>query len=258
MTSPTDGPAATTYAASRSRRTATASHHRDRHQIHRCSDGQADLMRRRDPLLERADGGRSAAIGKRVNVGRAPAFSFVAESCATSRGAHDPKSGELRQSVVCCVDLTSTDDSAGGEDGPRRPVSLHECVWSSPTPATDPVRVRLDSGVLMAKVFYPPPNWPKPPRGWSPAGDWRPDAAWGPAPEGWQFWVEEGQQPVSDDDSPPRSSPRTRSTGSSGSRWARLKQVAPNRAQRTADDARVPGQTEKRIFISYRRSDCQP
>jgi hypothetical protein len=110
----------------------------------------------------------------------------------------------------------------------------------------------------MAKVFYPPPNWPKPPRGWSPAGDWRPDAAWGPAPEGWQFWVEEGQQPVSDDDSPPRSSPRTRSTGSSGSRWARLKQVAPNRAQRTADDAPVPGQTEKRIFISYRRSDCQP
>lgn len=109
----------------------------------------------------------------------------------------------------------------------------------------------------MAKVFNPPPNWPKPPRGWAPADDWRPDAAWGPAPEGWQFWVEEGQQPVSEVDNPRRSSPGTRPTGSSGPRWTRLKQVA-NRAQPAEAGAPAPSQTEKRIFISYRRSDCQP
>ena len=43
----------------------------------------------------------------------------------------------------------------------------------------------------MALVFNPPPNWPKPPAGWSPTPTWRPDPAWGPVPEGWQLWIEE-------------------------------------------------------------------
>ena len=45
--------------------------------------------------------------------------------------------------------------------------------------------------VQMALVFNPPPNWPKPPAGWSPTPTWRPDPAWGPVPEGWQLWIEE-------------------------------------------------------------------
>jgi hypothetical protein len=70
----------------------------------------------------------------------------------------------------------------------------------------------------MAKTFNPPPSWPQPPRNWSPPPDWQPDPAWGPAPPGWQLWIDE-------------SSP-----------------AAPAQKQ----------PKEKRIFISYRRGDCQP
>lgn len=71
----------------------------------------------------------------------------------------------------------------------------------------------------MNQVFNPPPNWPKPPAGWSPPPEWRPDPAWGPPPAGWSFWVDpEGEVANVSDPSPGG---------------------------------------EQRIFISYRRSDCQ-
>ncbi len=40
--------------------------------------------------------------------------------------------------------------------------------------------------------YNPPPNWPKPPAGWSPSAEWSPDPSWPPPPSGWQLWVEDG------------------------------------------------------------------
>ncbi len=71
----------------------------------------------------------------------------------------------------------------------------------------------------MNQVFNPPPNWPKPPAGWSPPPGWRPDPAWGPPPAGWSFWVDPEVEDAHVADPGPRG--------------------------------------EQRIFISYRRSDCQ-
>ncbi|HLL62344.1 MAG TPA: TIR domain-containing protein [Propionibacteriaceae bacterium] len=76
----------------------------------------------------------------------------------------------------------------------------------------------------MTARFNPPPNWPRPPEGWVPGSGWRPDPAWGPAPPGWTYWVEE-PEPV------------------------RISAAAPS------DDRSGDG---PRVFISYRRSDCQP
>ena len=78
----------------------------------------------------------------------------------------------------------------------------------------------------MTQRFNPPPNWPTPPRGWNPPAGWAPDPAWGPPPPGWQFWVsgESQNQPA----------------------------TGPVRG----GSPRVRGQS--RVFISYRRSDCQP
>jgi hypothetical protein len=39
--------------------------------------------------------------------------------------------------------------------------------------------------------YNPPPNWPKPPKGWAPHADWSPDPAWPPPPSGWRLWVED-------------------------------------------------------------------
>ncbi len=39
--------------------------------------------------------------------------------------------------------------------------------------------------------YNPPPNWPKPPKGWKPHADWSPDPSWPPPPPGWQLWVED-------------------------------------------------------------------
>jgi hypothetical protein len=49
----------------------------------------------------------------------------------------------------------------------------------------------------MAKItrLNPPPNWPRPPAGWTPPPDWQPDPAWGPLPPGWQLWVTERANP---------------------------------------------------------------
>ena len=43
--------------------------------------------------------------------------------------------------------------------------------------------------------YNPPPNWPKPPKGWEPYPDWQPDPAWPPPPEGWRLWVEDDDGP---------------------------------------------------------------
>jgi hypothetical protein len=39
--------------------------------------------------------------------------------------------------------------------------------------------------------FNPPPNWPKPPKGWVPQADWSPDPSWPPPPQGWRLWIED-------------------------------------------------------------------
>ena len=71
----------------------------------------------------------------------------------------------------------------------------------------------------MAKQFNPPPNWPQPPLNWRPGPDWKPDPRWGSPPVGWQLWVDADEKPAA-----------------------------------KAADKRPP----QRIFLSYRRSDCQP
>lgn len=48
----------------------------------------------------------------------------------------------------------------------------------------------------MTYRFVAPPGWPTPPPGWRPPEGWRPDASWPPAPEGWQFWVDESSTSV--------------------------------------------------------------
>jgi hypothetical protein len=45
--------------------------------------------------------------------------------------------------------------------------------------------------------YNPPPNWPKPPKGWVPHADWSPDPSWPPPPQGWRLWVEEEDGPDS-------------------------------------------------------------
>lgn len=47
----------------------------------------------------------------------------------------------------------------------------------------------------MSWRFNPPPEWPTMPPGWVPPPGWTPDPAWPPAPQGWNFWVEDGQPP---------------------------------------------------------------
>ena len=72
----------------------------------------------------------------------------------------------------------------------------------------------------MTRTFNPPPNWPQPPVGWSPPPNWQPDPAWGPAPNGWRLWVDSSDTAA---------------------------------LERREQEART-----QRVFISYRRSDCQP
>ncbi len=43
--------------------------------------------------------------------------------------------------------------------------------------------------------YNPPPNWPKPPKGWAPHPDWSPDPSWPPPPPGWRLWIEEEDGP---------------------------------------------------------------
>lgn len=48
--------------------------------------------------------------------------------------------------------------------------------------------------------FNPPPNWPRPPAGWTPPPGWAPDPAWGDAPPDWQYWLPD---PAPSYDEPP-------------------------------------------------------
>jgi hypothetical protein len=73
------------------------------------------------------------------------------------------------------------------------------------------------------KIYNSPPNWPPPPEGWMPEPGWKPDPHWGPAPPGWQFWVNPASEPLVPGPSMP-------------------------------SDA---GAHELRVFLSYRRTDCQ-
>lgn len=41
--------------------------------------------------------------------------------------------------------------------------------------------------------FNAPPNWPRPPAGWSPPPDWEPDPSWPQPPPGWPLWVAEDE-----------------------------------------------------------------
>lgn len=43
--------------------------------------------------------------------------------------------------------------------------------------------------------YNPPPNWPKPPEGWTPSAEWSPDPTWPPPPPGWQLWVDDASAP---------------------------------------------------------------
>lgn len=43
-------------------------------------------------------------------------------------------------------------------------------------------------GMSEAPRFRPPPGWPSPPPGWTPAPGWQPPTDWPPAPPGWHFW----------------------------------------------------------------------
>jgi DNA uptake protein ComE-like DNA-binding protein len=78
----------------------------------------------------------------------------------------------------------------------------------------------------MPTRFNPPPNWPRPPAGWVPPDGWQPNPAWGPPPAGWTYWIEE---PAPKPEPEPIRTPNPSTDRSGG----------------------------PRVFISYRRSDCQ-
>lgn len=46
----------------------------------------------------------------------------------------------------------------------------------------------------MARVFNPPPGWPKPEEGWTPPPGWKPDPSWPEPPQGWDFWTEKAEE----------------------------------------------------------------
>jgi hypothetical protein len=49
--------------------------------------------------------------------------------------------------------------------------------------------------------YNPPPNWPKPPKGWVPHSDWSPDPSWPPPPAGWRLWIDDAAPDERPDDS---------------------------------------------------------
>lgn len=46
----------------------------------------------------------------------------------------------------------------------------------------------------MTPRFIPPPGWPSPPSGWRPPAGWVPDPSWPALPDGWQLWIDDGQE----------------------------------------------------------------
>lgn len=67
----------------------------------------------------------------------------------------------------------------------------------------------------MAATFNSPPGWPTPPDGWTPPPGWQPDPSWPAAPEGWQFWTDDGtgEQPSFGTASTPQDSQPTQHLG---------------------------------------------
>jgi len=47
----------------------------------------------------------------------------------------------------------------------------------------------------VARVFNPPPGWPKPPEGWQPPESWQPDPNWPSPPAGWELWISTADEP---------------------------------------------------------------
>ncbi|MEU4607464.1 thermonuclease family protein [Kribbella sp. NPDC023972] len=56
-------------------------------------------------------------------------------------------------------------------------------------PANERTWTSWSRGDEMARRFNPPPNWPRPPKGFAPGPGWRPEPSWPPPPEGWRLWV---------------------------------------------------------------------
>jgi len=96
--------------------------------------------------------------------------------------------------------------------------------------------------------YNPPPNWPKPPDGWTPSAEWSPDPSWPPPPAGWQLWVDDA--PVSGKSSSALS--RLESASSDDHEyfgddraWSEDSGRLPARGQFNADDAdAAPSSTE--------------
>jgi hypothetical protein len=55
--------------------------------------------------------------------------------------------------------------------------------------------------------FNPPPNWPKPPAGWTPPPGWNPAPSWPPPPDGWRLWLPDDDE--ASVGAPARSTPET-------------------------------------------------
>ena len=81
--------------------------------------------------------------------------------------------------------------------------------------------------------YNPPPNWPKPPKGWVPHADWSPDPSWPPPPQGWRLWVEE------DDSDAPAAKPaldRLKQAGDDGEYFGDENAWAEDSGPAPADD----------------------
>jgi hypothetical protein len=70
----------------------------------------------------------------------------------------------------------------------RRDMATEGPPEGAPLPPEAIVLPDRDKSTIATR-FNPPPNWPRPPKGWSPSPGWQPDPGWGPQPEGWQLWI---------------------------------------------------------------------
>lgn len=104
---------------------------------------------------------------------------------------------------------------SGGRTRSRGVVRSHERVDDRRGHRPLDVEGALDVGYRYAS----PPNWPAPPPGWVPQPDWRPQVEWGPAPPGWQFWVDDGVHPATPTGAPQSMAP----TVTADARIAQLK-----------------------------------
>ena len=83
-------------------------------------------------------------------------------------------------------------------------------------------------------VFNPPPNWPKPPDGWSPPAEWKPDPSWPPPPLGWELWIPQETQA---DTAPVSDASDTTSTGMQTSGPPQPSKQSPERVSTSGSDS---------------------